>query len=357
MADSLAPTALRVPEAGYVLHPEEGLIPRTLRPLLARREALKAHLRSTQDPRKAAIYEARKEALKWILVTCFGYLGYRNARFGRIEAHEAVTAWGREWLLQAKECAEARGFHVYHGLSDSLWLGHPVLRGADLAAEGERLAEEITRRTGIRMSVEGVYRWICFLPSRQHPEIAVPQRFWGVFLDGRLKVRGLLVRRHDTPPFVARVQARALEYLRQFRTLEEARAKRAEVEAFFREAEERLQEGRVPLEELAIRRRVTRELEAYRAKTPVSVALWKLRCAGIRVHPGEVIRVVLVPGERAEERSLPLELCAPDTPYDVARYREWLERAREEVLIYALSGPRRPGAPPEDLSAGETEEA
>ena len=45
-------------------------------------------------------------AEKWLLVTCFGYLGYKNARFGRIEAHEAVTAYGREALLRAKEAAE-----------------------------------------------------------------------------------------------------------------------------------------------------------------------------------------------------------------------------------------------------------
>ena len=45
-----------------------------------------------------------------MLVTCFGYLGYRNARFGRIEAHEAVTAFGREKLLTAKEICEENGF-------------------------------------------------------------------------------------------------------------------------------------------------------------------------------------------------------------------------------------------------------
>ncbi|EMO53823.1 hypothetical protein LEP1GSC172_4439 [Leptospira noguchii] len=30
-------------------------------------------------------YEARQSALKWMLVTSFGYLGYRNAKFGRLE--------------------------------------------------------------------------------------------------------------------------------------------------------------------------------------------------------------------------------------------------------------------------------
>ena len=60
-----------------------------------------------------------------MLVTCFGYLGYKNARFGRIEAHEAVTAYGRDKLLCAKEIFEAAGFTVLHGLTDCLWVQKP----------------------------------------------------------------------------------------------------------------------------------------------------------------------------------------------------------------------------------------
>jgi len=61
-------------------------------------------------------------AHKWLLVTCFGYLGYKNARFGRIEAHEAVTAYGRECLLRAKEAAEDLGGTVLHMYVDGLWV-------------------------------------------------------------------------------------------------------------------------------------------------------------------------------------------------------------------------------------------
>ena len=59
--------------------------------------------------RAAGADKQRASALKWLLVTCFGYLGYKNARFGRIEAHQAVTAYGREALLRAKEVAEDLG--------------------------------------------------------------------------------------------------------------------------------------------------------------------------------------------------------------------------------------------------------
>ena len=88
-----------VPEAGYRLcRRREGLVPRTLRPILALREQLKARAKEL-PPAEAAPYKQRQTALKWMLVTCFGYLGYKNARFGRIEAHEAVTAYGRDKLL------------------------------------------------------------------------------------------------------------------------------------------------------------------------------------------------------------------------------------------------------------------
>lgn len=33
-------------------------------------------LKATNDPQLRAVYEARRAAIKWMLVSCFGYLGY-----------------------------------------------------------------------------------------------------------------------------------------------------------------------------------------------------------------------------------------------------------------------------------------
>src|SRR5690606_15270974 len=103
-----------------------GLVPRTLAPLLRKRIALKRRMAASPawDPRVRAD-KARISAHKWLLVTCFGYLGYKNARFGRIEAHEAVTAYGREALLRAKEAAEDQGYQVLHLYVDGLWVTRP----------------------------------------------------------------------------------------------------------------------------------------------------------------------------------------------------------------------------------------
>jgi len=112
-------------------------VPETLAPLLEKRGRYKALIRQLPpgDPQRER-YERRYSAHKWLLVTCFGYLGYKNARFGRIEAHEAVNAYGREVLLTAKELVEAEGFRVLHLYVDGLWIHKPGVQPSEaLAAE------------------------------------------------------------------------------------------------------------------------------------------------------------------------------------------------------------------------------
>ena len=65
---------------------------------------------------------------------------------------------------------------------------------------------QVFRVTGVKLALEGVYRWIYFMASKQDPQRPVATRYFGVFEDGSLKVRGLMCRRRDTPPFVRRAQ-------------------------------------------------------------------------------------------------------------------------------------------------------
>lgn len=138
------------------------MVPQTLRPLLGKRVAIKGQL--AQLNRRDCRYrpfKARADALKWLLVVCFGYLGYKNARFGRIESHEAVTAYGREALLRAKEAAEYLGFTVLHMYVDGIWVqqtGHK--QPADFAT----LQAEIQTRTGLPIALEGYIVGLPFYP-------------------------------------------------------------------------------------------------------------------------------------------------------------------------------------------------
>ena len=318
-----------VPEANYRLcRRREGLVPRTLRPILELRENLKA--RAREAGADAAPYKARQNALKWMLVTCFGYLGYKNARFGRIEAHEAVTAYGRDKLLTAKEICEAAGYRVLHGLTDCLWIKKPGLNAGEL----EELCGKISGATGVKLALEGVYSWIAFLASRQDPQRPVATRYFGVFEDGRLKVRGLICRRRDTPPFVRRAQEALLDRLATAVTPEDLAALLPELEEMAAAYRQRLREGDLKPQDLVITRVLSQPVEEYRVDTATALAARQLQAAGIHLVPGEKVRYVQL------ERKGPKETRVQAAPfldtldhYDTATYLELLNRAMEEVLL------------------------
>lgn len=320
----------RVPEIGYtVCTRRRGLVPRVLDHLLERRAYYKRRKKETSGSARA-LYDQRQTALKWCLVTSFGYLGYRNARFGRIEAHEAVTAYAREMLLRAKEVAEARGFRMLHALVDSMWLQRP---GAG-RGEYEALAQAVTEATGLPIFVEGVYRWIGFLPSKTHRGVGVPNRYLGVFDDGTTKVRGIEVRRSDVPILVEQMQERLLQRMFRCATLADVQTALPELLAILEEALVRLRAGEVTAEELAVTNRLSQEVREYRHNTVQAIAARTLDRHGARLHPGEAVQFIITDhkAKLPDDRVRPYALLGTDWAYDADAYAEMLVRAAETVL-------------------------
>ncbi len=328
---------LPVPEIGFhTCARRRGLIPGVLAPVLEKRRLLKERQKAGATDEERDFFRKRQTALKWILVVCFGFLGYKNARFGRIEAHEAVTAWGREKLLSAKEIAEHEGFSFLHGLTDAVWVAR---EGAE---EGDyrRLAEVITAGTGMPIALEGTYRWLAFLPSKRNPSVAVPNRFVGAFSDGTLKVRGIALRRSDTPPFIARFQMRLLERMAGARDLAALRAMLPELRETVEAAAAELREGRVPPEELAVARRLSKAPEHYVANTAAAAVTRELCGRGVALRPGSKIRYLLTSGggcpggsgSAAKQQGRAMGFLDGSEAADIGTYEEMLREAAKEVL-------------------------
>jgi DNA polymerase-2 len=316
-----------VPALGLSIdNSQDGLIRKALQPLLEKRIEMKKHIASTPgwDPFRKN-FKRRASALKWLLVTCFGYLGYKNARFGRIEAHQAVTAYGREALLRAKEAAEDMGFEVIQLYVDGLWVHHP---GKTHPEDIQPLLLEIQERTGLPISLDGIYRWVVFVGSRQNKKRAVANRYFGVFQDGSIKVRGIDARRHDSTPFVSHAQMHLLELLASKDQPEDALPEAVD----YLQAQLRaLREGRVKLPDLLVHQRLGRKLEAYRTPSPAARAVMQLQAAGKEMRPGQRVPFLYTLGKPG--------VFAWDNPQrpnprmvDVARYQSLLLRAAAIVL-------------------------
>ncbi|HYB79040.1 MAG TPA: DNA polymerase domain-containing protein [Thermoplasmata archaeon] len=323
---------VRAPGLGYrSCTRRRGLIPRTLAPLLERRLAYKAALkRPGLAPEEAVRLKRRVKMLKWILVTAFGYQGYRNARFGRIECHEAINAYARELIARLVPEAERTGYSVVHGIVDSLWL-----RPVDVAhpPDPEAFARRVSGTVGMPLGYEGRYRWIVFLPAVTHG-LGVPNRYFGYYEHGEFKLRGIGARRHDTTGLVRRFEAEVLALLRTARDAEGVRALVPRVLARADLFAEEVRAGTWPVDELLIAHRIGQAPEAFVTFTDSVAALRQLQEAGATRGPGEVVRYVLLDrrSRSFRDRVRPAELLVGDERYDIDGYLDLLARSAETLL-------------------------
>lgn len=281
-----------------------GFLPSVLEPVVTLRRETKRKKKA--DNRYAGI----DSMLKWMLVTCFGYTGYKNAKFGRIEVHEAITRCSREILEQTKGIAESRDFSVLHGIVDCLWVQGTAV---------EDLCAEVNRKTGLFVEAEH-FDWIVFLPLNDGS--GAYNRYYGRLSDGSVKVRGIAARRHDTPEYIRTMQQEMLAIMATARSPDELAQVRDPVYRIYSKYAGNLPHAN-PLA-LAISRRISRTAYAHRCIEGAAVQAY--RNAGMEVAPGMKISYVVrdarmyrVDPEWAAER------------FDQVYYRGLLDKAWKEI--------------------------
>lgn len=321
--------AWEIPELNVKVSSRLGLVPETLRPVLEKRVAFKHMLKSLDkgDPLYGR-YKALSKALKWLLVVAYGRLGYANAAFGRINSHEAVTHIGRRALLQAKTIAEDHGFAVLHMYVDSLFICRPDAR---TPADFQTLLDEIEQETRLPIELEALYSWMAFVASRQNPKLTVANRFFGLQQDGEYKIRGLALRREDTPAFIADTQSGILEILAKQPDPSRLIELLDEVLEMLHNKLADLKKGKMAFKELLITQVLSRELEDYKMVSPLACAALQLQAAGKTLRMGQRVQYIYTLGEPG--------VFAWDLPetldprkINVPRYQELLFRAAYEVL-------------------------
>ncbi len=273
-------TTSKVPEVEHEICKDfVGLVPAALSTLIERRAALKAALKAGGDLGKdlREVLDERQAAIKWVLVASFGYLGYRNSRFGKIEAYESVTALAREALRTAKEVAEREGFRVLHAIVDSIF----VSKKGCSEEHFEALAKKIGEAVGVSVKVEAIYDWIAYPPSRNGT--GVPTKYFGRVKDGTLKVKGLEAVSDSAPLVLREAQLEALK------TLAAASNKEEFFQALNRTLQEinkwivKIREGAIPPHYLVITRKLRKK--EYVSKQPhVKVAMKAKAKAGATVR-------------------------------------------------------------------------
>ena len=330
-------TGIKVPGLNFhICSKREGIISKSISLPLTKRLQCKKYVRKTGDLR----YKFTDIALKWVLVVSFGYLGFKNARFGKIEAHQTVCAFAREFLMRSFEIAEAYGCRVVHGIVDSMWLQDTLGRSPEeFERVTKKIAKKITEETNIPMSWDGRFNIIVFLPSQAEPDIPALSHYWGIKTDGETKVRGIEVRRRDIPKIIKEAQYAFIDIFKGATSVKEFMEKIPKAMKILFEYADKIESGSVSKEELTIRQRISRTPSKYKVNSYQAVAAKQLERSGVVASPGKNVRYIILNAE-----------ADPDFPekkvilsdwynkkkhqYDKKKYIELLRRAFENIFPF-----------------------
>ena len=198
------------------------------------------------------------------------------------------------------------------------------------------LKESIEKETGFTLTFEGIYKWIAFIHSKQNDILPVPNRYFGVYEDGTLKVRGIEARRHDTPVFFRKFQQEVLELMSKGNNIKEVKSLLPKVKDIYHKYEQLLKENKVPIDELAFTKRLSKDSNNYQKRNTIeSNALEKLNNQGKYLKAGETLQYVITDYYQIRSkniRAIPIELVNEGrTCYDVNRYIELLTETCNSV--------------------------
>ena len=321
--------AFYIPEMGIKVSSREGLVPVALRQMVKKRIRVRRRLKTMdKDDERYARYQAYSNALKWLCVVAYGRLGFANSTFGRINSHEVVSFIGRKLLIAAKEIAEEHGFTVIHAYVDSLFICRPDAANEE---DFQSLLDEIEKETKLAIEVERVYSWMAFVSSRQNPRLSVANRFFGLQSDGNYKVRGLALRREDTPLFIASTQWEILQLLAKEKEPGRLANVFPDVLSFLQTRISALDHRAVPIQELMVTQTLSRELGEYRVPSPAARAAGQLQAMGRNIRMGQRIHFLYI---RTKQRVHAWDLPESIDPawIDTARYKDLLFRAVYEIV-------------------------
>lgn len=319
----------RVPELGYnICEKRQGIVPKAIKIVIEKRAKYKELIKTASDNDKE-IYDARQTALKWINVATFGYLGFNNAKFGRIDAHIAVCAFDRTVFLQAIRIAERQGFRILHGIVDSLWVQKKGATESDYV----ELKSAVEKETGFSISFEGVYKWIVFLQSKESSDLPATNRYFGAFSDGSVKIRGIEARRHDTPPLFTRFQHEVLGIMAEGDSISEVKSLMPKVRQTFERFAAGIRNGRVPIEDLVFTKQLSKDAGQYHDRNTIeNNSISQLFKEGKVLKAGQTLRYVITDYKR--RRTVPVEFIDGRTSVDVERYVELLAEVCNSLTAY-----------------------
>jgi DNA polymerase elongation subunit (family B) len=336
-------TILSKVEPGHKSTNKKGLLPIVVEKYLKRRlhfEGLLKHL--TEESSEYLWCQQRIDSLKNILVCLYGTTGSFWNRYGNVRVFEEINRLSREVLIKTKDVIQKLGYELIYADTDSVFIKNSS--GIVSTDQYENIVMVLSRVTGLPISSEHNFKFLVLLPLEAGVKIEALKQYYGVTHDRQLVVRGVEIRRHDTPNLIKQFQAELLTTLFDCKCKEEVIKKGYERALLLvTGAIDRIMIGGYDItkNDLVISKLLGQNIEKYRSLFPhVSAAI---QLSGEDRHPskGDTIRYIYTDSQHKNPlcRVVPVENTHYDSTersfsYDKEKYREMILDAAETVLGY-----------------------
>ncbi len=287
----------KVPDYDYCfLTSPKGFIPSAMEHIYNKRIKVKELVKKTpKDSKEYMFYKAEDYALKTILNSFYGYLGYINSRWYRRECAQAATSFGRYYIKKIIKEAEANGFKVIYGDTDSVFL----LLGNKTVEDALRFMEKINSSLPgiIKLDFQGYYKRGIFVRKKEG-KIGAKKRYALIDKDDNITIRGFERVRRDWCKLAKDTQEIVLKYV--------LKGDINKAKSFVREVIENLKRGKVKKEDLIIYVKLQRSLETYESLAPHIAVAKRLKNKGKEVFSGMIIPYIITsrPGKISDKAEI-----------------------------------------------------
>jgi DNA polymerase I len=253
------------------------------------------------------------QTLKVCLNSAYGVLGFSEFNLYFLPAAEAITALGRYSISKSIEKAKLLGIPVIASDTDSMFLESPT------SDQMKEIQDWASKTVGVAMDVDKEYRYVCFSNRKKN--------YFGVLKDGSVDIKGLTGKKSNTPIFIRNTFKQVIEILKGVQTPPDFALAKTKIIELLRTKVDDLKSNKIPMEGLAFRVMLNKDLLSY-AKDPQHVkAAQKLMLRTGKIpKAGEVIEFV-----KTLNGVEPLSL-ATRAEVDIPKYLEQMESTFDQIL-------------------------
>ncbi|MFH1234173.1 MAG: DNA polymerase domain-containing protein, partial [Candidatus Diapherotrites archaeon] len=299
------------PSKDWFCEKEKGFISGALEEILGKRIAIKKEMMALdKNSEEFVSLNAKQQALKIVLNSFYGSLGYARFRWYSRECAQAVTAWSRHYIRDVLHEAEKEGFTALYSDTDSALLIVPKGKTVD---DVKRFVEKINQGLPgvMELEFEGYYKRGIFVTKKEGG--AAKKRYALVDFNGNLTIVGFEYVRRDWARIAKETQREVIEAV-----LKEGKPEKAI--AIVREKIEALKKGKVKKEELVVLTQVKKGLREYDSIGPHIAAALKAEKKGRIVSTGETVGYIITKTGKSISDKAKLEEFVKEGDYDADYY-------------------------------------